>query len=230
MNLNTRSQILCAWAGILCPTLMFPGLILAGYFPPQSPLMTMTEVADFYQQNGNNVRGGMILVQIAGALYGAFAAGISAQMRRIEHRDAPALSYAQLAMGAATIIFFIVPAMMWISASFRPERALDVTQALHDMGWLMFVGIWAVGSLENVIIGFLIIADRSAQTVFPRWLGFFNLWIAVLFMPAAIMPFFKTGPFAWNGILAYWIPATVFGLWFYVMGFQLIKAARRQAA
>ena len=228
--MNTRSQMMCAWAGVICPTIMFGGLWIAGYFPPQSPMMTSADVTAFYTANGGNVRFGMIWVQIAGALYAAFAAGISAQMRRIEHPKTPVLVYAQLAMGAATVLFFVMPAMFFIAASFRPERSPDVTQALHDLGWLVFVGVWAIGSLENIIIGLLVISDKNPTPVFPRWLGFLNIWMALLFVPAAIMPFFKQGPFAWDGLLAYWIPATVFGAWFYIMAFQVMKAVRQQEA
>ena len=228
--MNTRSQMLSAWCGVLCPTLMFAGLIIAGFFPPMSPDMTADQVSAFYKEHAVDVRFGMIWVQIAGALYAVFAAAISAQMRRIEHRSAPVLSYAQLACGAATVIFFVVPAMLWIGASFRPERSAEATQTLNDLAWLMFVGIWAVGFVENLIIGFLVIADKNPTPVFPRWIGFMNIWIALLFIPAAIMPFFKTGPFAWDGLLAFWIPATVFGAWFYVMAVYVMKAIKQQAA
>jgi hypothetical protein len=45
-------------------------------------------------------------------------------------------------------------------------------------------------------------------------------------VPACLLTFFKTGPFAWNGLLAFWVPATVFGLWFWVVGFAVIKAIK----
>jgi hypothetical protein len=227
--MNAKSQMLAAWCGILCPMLMFGGLIAAGFFPPMTPNMTAEQVAAFYQQHGNGVRFGMIWVQISGAMYAVFASGISAQMRRIEHRAAPVLSYAQLALGAATVLAFVVPALVWIAASFRPERSPEVTQTLNDVAWLIFVGVWAIGAVENLIIGFLIIADKKSQPVFPRWIGFLNIWIALLFIPASIMPFFKTGPFAWDGLLAFWIPATVFGIWFFAMAIYLMKAVKQQA-
>ncbi len=49
-----------------------------------------------------------------------------------------------------------------------------------------------------------------------------------LLTPGLIMPFFKTGPFAWDGLIAYWIPAFVFGGWFYFMAYHMIKAINRQ--
>lgn len=81
--------------------------------------------------------------------------------------------------------------MIWITALFRPKRSIEATPTLNDTAWLLFVGLCAA--------------------------GFLNIWIALLFMPAAIMSFFKSGPFAWNGLLSFWVPATVFGAGFYVM-------------
>lgn len=227
--MNSRSQVFCVWAGILCPIIMFIGLTIAGFFPPQSPTMTANEVAAFYQQHANSVRVGMIFVQIAGALYAAISAVVSAQMRRIEHRETPVLSYAQLALGASGVLFFVLPALLWVTASFNPERAPEITQAFHSAAYLIFVGGWAPFTLQEIIFGLLIISDKSSTPIFPRWLGFLNIWIGLLIVPAAVMPLFKIGPFAWDGVLAYWLPGGVFSLWFYVVAYQLLKAVKRQA-
>jgi hypothetical protein len=82
-------------------------------------------------------------------------------------------------------------------------------------------------------LGALIVAifhDRSAAAVFPRWLGFFNLWVALLLLPASMIIFFKTGPFAWTGVIGFWIPAAVFGVWYIVMTVVLLRAIRDEAA
>ena len=83
--------------------------------------------------------------------------------------------------------------------------------------------------MQNIAIGAAIVGDKSANPIFPRWVGFFNFWVAILFIPGALIPFFKSGPFAWNGLFSFWIPATVFGVWFIVMLTMLLKAIDRQA-
>jgi hypothetical protein len=30
---------------------------------------------------------------------------------------------------------------------------------------------------------------------------------------------FKAGPFAWNGLLAFWVPGGLFSIWFYVVAY-----------
>ena len=42
-------------------------------------------------------------------------------------------------------------------------------------------------------------------------------------------PFFKTGPFAWNGMFSFWIPGTLFFAWYVVMLVTISKAIDRDA-
>jgi hypothetical protein len=58
---------------------------------------------------------------------------------------------------------------------------------------------------------------RPAVPVFPRWAGYYNLWIALLVLPATMIMFFRDGPFAWTGLIGVWSPAAVFGSWYLVM-------------
>jgi len=39
---------------------------------------------------------------------------------------------------------------------------------------------------------------------------------------------FKTGPFAWNGIIAFWIPLAIFGTWFFVMAWVMLRELKQQ--
>src|SRR5581483_3345724 len=76
-------------------------------------------------------------------------------------------------------------------------------------------------------VGFAVLGDKSGDPVFPRWVGYYNLWTAFMFLPGALVIFFHTGPFAWNGILAFWVVAVLFGAWFIVMTFVLLQAIKR---
>ena len=78
-------------------------------------------------------------------------------------------------------------------------------------------------------MGLAIVSDNHERPVFARWLGYFNIWVAILFLPGGLITFFKSGPFAWNGLLAFWLPLTVFFLWYIVMFFALLKAIRQRS-
>ena len=51
--------------------------------------------------------------------------------------------------------------------------------------------------------------------------------MAFLFAPSCLLTFFKTGPFAWNGLLSFWVAAGAFGAWFLVMTPLMVRAAAR---
>ena len=85
------------------------------------------------------------------------------------------------------------------------------------MAWLGFVGIVETFALQGIVIGLAILKDKRETPLFPRWVGFYNFWVALLVMPGALVPFFKSGPFAWNGLLAWWLVLAAFASWFVVM-------------
>jgi hypothetical protein len=72
--------------------------------------------------------------------------------------------------------------------------------------------------------------DRSPEPVFPRWVGWSNVWLGVLLLPATIVIVFKTGPLAWTGLIGFWISAAVFGVWYLVMTWVVLRAVRQEAA
>lgn len=229
--MNTRSQIMCAWGGILSPLIMFAGLWpAAGFFPPHLPTASAAEIAAIYQQNQGDIRFGMILILIAATLYLPFTAAIAAQMWRIEPRATPVLTCTLFAAGVLNCVLAIIPAPIWSVAAFRPERNPDVTQALNDLGWFFFVWPPVPVLTQGVALGFAIFADTNQRPVYPRWLGFFSFWVALLLVPGCFCTFFKVGPFAWNGLLAFWVPACAYSLWVIVVAIYTIKAASQQAA
>ncbi|HMB60720.1 MAG TPA: hypothetical protein VKN35_12475 [Xanthomonadales bacterium] len=72
-----------------------------------------------------------------------------------------------------------------------------------------------------VSIAIASLADDSEEPTFPRLSGYFNLWAFVLSVPTQFIFFFKSSPFAWGGILAFWMPLTVFMAWFIIMFYVL---------
>jgi hypothetical protein len=50
-----------------------------------------------------------------------------------------------------------------------------------------------------------------------------------LFLPDQLLFFFKTGPFAWNGLFAFWVPLSVFGGWFFMVSYLIRRDVLRQS-
>jgi hypothetical protein len=74
-----------------------------------------------------------------------------------------------------------------------------------------------------------VLLDRS-QAVFPRWLGHVSAWCAVALLPAVVLPFYKTGPFAWQGVFQFWLAALLFFGWFAAVSLALIRAVNAEPA
>jgi hypothetical protein len=170
-----------------------------------------------------------MVVVLGAALLGPFFAVISVQMRRIEG-PRPTLAYAQLVLGACFILEIIFPMMAIQTAAFRPERNGSIQQTLNDMGWLTFFGVASTGFVQLVIIGVVILQDTRQDPAFPRWVGYFNIWVGLAFAPGTVMIFFKSGPLAWDGIFIFWIPFTAFFLWLFIMPFLLCRAIDQEVA
>jgi hypothetical protein len=76
----------------------------------------------------------------------------------------------------------------------------------------------------------VIFQDHRATPIFPRWLGYFSLWAGLLFIPGTTISYFHTGPLAWNGIFAYWLPLGVFAIWIFVVTAYVLRAIDQQQA
>ena len=221
--MHTAFQRVCAWSGLATLVLFFAAFVVADFVPPMSPALSAAEVAQHYRQHTNGVRIGACLMFVSGAFYAAYSAAISGQMRRIR-QVSPTAIYAQLAGGSFACLTFMVPAMLFFVTAFRPERDPTQTQLLNDMSWIFLVIAWPPFAAQQLAFSYSILAERGAGPVFPRWLGYLNIWVVLGFTPATLLPFFKTGPFAWNGLLVFWVPATVFTIQFIANTAMLLRS------
>lgn len=227
--MNLRMQRLCVWCGPgLILIFMIGFLFVAGLVPPPSPNLGASEVARFYTEHQTRIQIGLIISMIGSGLAFPWAAVISVQMRRIEGRRSP-LAATQLTAGGVLCLLLVFPMFALSAAAYRPaDRSPEITQALNDLGWLPLVGFVAPPVVQVIAIALAVFSDKSAEPVFPRWVGYFSLWCAVLLTPGILVIVFHTGPFAWNGIFAFWLPLTVLGTWFFVMTVPLLQAIKQQ--
>jgi hypothetical protein len=224
---NTKVQLACAWCAPIAITLFGLGLWpIAGLVPPPSPSTGPLELQQIYAENPVGIRLGLIIVAVAGGLTAPFVSLITAQMRRITGPESP-LPNLQLGMGMLGIMLFLWPILTLQAAVYRPDRNPDLIVLASDMAWLSFVGIFTLVCLQSATIAVCTFLDHDSL-VFPRWVAYLNIWAALLFLPAGLIFFFKEGPFAWNGVIAFWVPAVAFAVWFYAMFVALRNAILRQ--
>jgi hypothetical protein len=93
---------------------------------------------------------------------------------------------------------------------------------------MLFIGPVCTIFVQGLAITIAIFNDTSAKPVLPRWLGWFNLWAQIIYLPGILIPYFKNGPLAWNGLLAFWIPVVVFTIWLILISVMLLRAIAEQ--
>jgi hypothetical protein len=207
--------------------LITAGLNLAGFFPPPSPSLDADGTAELFAQSPNRIRFGAILLMFAAVLYWPFSVAIAIQMRRIEGPSHP-LASTQLLTASGTAIAIMLPSFLWLAAAYRLSTPAEIVQVLNDIAWLMFLGAIPPALIQVLAIAACVLLHPK-QRVFPRWFGYFNLWAATGFLVGEAIFFFQAGPFAWNGLVSFWLAATVFFTWTVVCWYQLYCAvtARR---
>lgn len=228
--MNKTTQQMCLWSAMVMGVLITVGWwLMANFVPPPSPAWSAERIAEMFQTNTFAIRTGMIFMIAGVGFFMPFIALISYHMRRMENAH-PVLAYTQLLGGSMSVMIIIVPIMLWTTAAFRPERNPEITQMLNDASWFIIGMTFSPGIIQNLSIGIATLADKSAKRVFPRWVAYVNFWMALGFLPAAFMTYFKVGPFAWDGLLSFWLPLVAFAIWFNVMFIAMMKAIKEQEA
>jgi hypothetical protein len=228
--MNRIIHKLCAWSGTICLITMAIGFVaLAGFIPTMSPGVSAQETAHFIVEHRDRIRWGLILCMFSACLLVPFAASMAIHMRRIEGRF-PILALIQFGSGTIFSLEFIYLLFFWQVATFRTDRSPELIQLLNDMAWIPFVGLTSTAFLQVACFGVAVLLDRRQRPLFPRWLGYYNLWVALMFTPGTFNVFFHSGPLAWNGIVAWYIPLAVFASWAIINPLYLSKAVDTMAA
>jgi hypothetical protein len=202
---------------------------IAGVIPPLNPNDTAEQIAQIYTDRHLRMQIGFALMIFFAYLYAPFFAVLSRQVRRIEGYWG-AMSVTQILLSVTFPFGFSLCSVFAALAAYRPERDPDVTQALNDIFWFIFVGLVGPLITQVIIVALATFIDKREVPSFPRWFGYFNIWYAVLGIPGCAIYLFKTGPLAWNGIFAFWIPLTAFLIWIIVTAVVLLKATDIEAA
>jgi hypothetical protein len=225
--LEKRIQLFSCYACYAFLVLFGVGWVaLAGFLPPPSPAASALKIAHQFRGNTTGIRVGMVISMFSSALLLPWGGAVCAQLRRIDAARG-ALLWAWIAAQACIVIEFIYPCAFWCVAAFRlgdPSRI----QSFNDLAWLPFLGIVATAMFQMVALAIATLADKRPDPVFPRWFAYFQAWCAVGVTPAGAIYLFKTGPLAWNGILAFWLAVTVAFIWLFVTTLMTVRAIKSE--
>lgn len=201
--------------------------LAAGFLPATPPAFDAAQIQALFQSDYTRIRIGMLILMFAALIFIPFAATMARQLARIEGGVGTlSLIFVLGAVGNMVLTFY--PAVWWLTAAFRPERAAELIQLMNDMAWLQFLGGISMYLAMPLAVTAASLLDSSADPIFPRWCGYANAWLAVLILPDQLLFFFHEGPFAWNGLFGLWIPVVVFSGFFLVNCYVLHQRLRRE--
>lgn len=223
--MNTSLMRIFLWSGVamVAALVLAQGLVM-GFVPGPSPALGAEKIAQIFTERRDHILIGALIQIIFWTFYGTWSVAMVMLIRRME-RGMPALTYAALVnSGGAWVIVILIP-MTWAATAFRAgEVSPDIIMVMNDWVWFLWLYTWPSFSVFMVIVAVAVFLDRSSPTVFPRWFAFYNLWSAILIFPAGMIGFFKTGPFAWDGLISFWFAVVVFFGWMVVSTMMMFRA------
>jgi hypothetical protein len=227
--MDSFRQRLCIWAGPLSLLCAMTGLGFTGFSLPMSSELTPEQVAHFYVEHRAGIRMAGCAFLFCSAFMMIFAAAISAQLQRIEGEVTPWV-FVQLMGGVMGNVPLALTGIIWTVAAFRPERPPEVLQAINDLAMFILELPAPTAAIQFLAIVFVVLGDRSAKPVFPKWVAYLNILVTILFLPgvaAGVLVDWKS--MGWNGFLAYSMPAMGSSSWVILMFIALLRATRREA-
>lgn len=223
--MRRKVELACVLSAVPFVVLFFVGLLLlADFVPPPSPDMTAQQVAQMYIDDGDRIRAGLLLAFLGTTCFFFFGCAIATQTGRI--RDvSPTLKHVQVASVGAGSLIIVFPIMMWCAAAYRPaERPATETQLITDLGWMIFVAGYVPYIAWAIAVGLAILCDPDARPLYPRWAGYLSIFVALVQIPPSLLVFFTTGPFAWDGLISWWVTMFDFFIWVVVMTVLTVRA------
>jgi hypothetical protein len=217
-----------AWTGpvFILIIVIFWGL-LGQNIPPYSAALDAETFAREFTAHASQIRVGMSVQVMAGALYLLWTLAVTKVMEAAEYGN-DVMSRLQMWGGGLTVVIFMLPPTLWLTAAFRPEAyGPQLLQMLYDLGWIQFDLTVTVTSCQFAAFGICFLQDRRPVPLMPKWLSWLGIYIAVMFLLLVFMPSFKSGPFSRSGVLSYWTEFGLFFIFWALASYYLIVAVGR---
>ena len=202
-----------AWTGPMCLLTFFAGwIVLSHNYPPPDPMFSPQQLVDeYYLKYRSGIMLGMSLAACFGMLYMPWTCLLSAQM--MQREKVPVLALMQLTGGLLTAWILVMCPCIWVwcaesAGSIDPQ----LTRTLHFIAWYIFNMTWMITAIQFVAIGVFALIDKRKPAMFPAWLAWFAIGVSITFIPLTFLPYFKSGPFAINGLWAFHLIVAGFGM------------------
>lgn len=218
---------LTSWSGFAYIACLLVGMGLAGFLPSQPPNWAPEQIAAVYLGDSLwRIRVGMMLALVGSMLYVPWTAILAKLIMRVEGTPG-VLTFSQIIAGCTNVLLTAYPAGYWMLGSFRPDRDPKLIQLINDISWTQFLGVITPFYFVPISIAIAAFLDKDPDPIIPRWVGWFNIWFELSLLPLVVVFWFQHGPFAWNGIFGFYLPFSIFFVWFFVMFWTIRRSIHR---
>jgi hypothetical protein len=201
--------------------------LMARVTPPPRPDVPDAGKVAFFYAHGLTIQIGfaVLLILLGGA---AMTNGlVGYHMKRMSVGSV--FSYGYIGgMGVGALPGFLLVAVCFLTAAFRPGRDAKLVGLLYDLGMLSYNGSLGCFTAAYLVLAVAILYDKNG--IFPKWFAYVTIWQIVTEVIATQMYVFPAGPFAWNGSLAFWWAVVVFSVWLVALIVLLRQATMREPA
>lgn len=199
---------------------------LGKLMPPPKPGLSQEEIVHFVMSNKEPMQIAWVLLALTLGTASLSSGLIVEQMKRMKGVS-PVFAYSYLAvLAVAALPGCLFCGIMFALAAFRPERDPELIVLLYDMGLLSFVGSLGCFVTQYLVFALAIFLDQ--RRIFPRWLAYMSIWGLVTEFIAATIWTFRSGPYAWDGLIAFWLGTVIFVLWEICLIVCLYRAIKHQ--
>jgi len=95
--------------------------------------------------------------------------------------------------------------------------------------WFAFLLGWIYLAMYMAATGIVELMDDRPNPMIPRWFTWLTLAGALAIFTAAGPAFFKSGPFAYHGLLAFYMPVVVWGSYLSITTWFMMRELKRAA-
>jgi hypothetical protein len=175
--------------------------------PPPKPSLDPSEIVQWFADRRHGLIYGYGIVFIVGGATAIMNATLAYSMRRMSVSRAFAYSYLVI-YSLSTLPGMLLMGIVGTVGAMRPDRDPALMSWLYDFAFLSFEGTMGVFLIGSLVWMVAVLLDKNG--VFPTWFGYLNLCNALTEVVVAPAWIFRSGPFAWNGTIAWWINMGVF--------------------
>lgn len=217
---------LCVWSGPISACFFFLLFLTAFLLPPIPPNHSAEQVVAHYKKHEKGFMAGAGLMQFTGLFYSLFVAATSGQMARIPGCTHTMIA-AQSISGTISAYTITLPSIFFCITVYRLDRDPQLTLLLNDMTWMITAVPFVTFFSSNWAFSWAILSDQRKDPLFPRWVAYVSSIWPMGFLGALGIHTTKHGAFAWDGVMAFWVPAASFGFSLVLNTWYLLKAIEK---